>query len=437
MRLRDITVRSVTRDWLTQAGLSTDAAERKALELVEGAYYLHGEKRVSLDAPAVAFHVPGRIEVVGKHTDYAGGRSITLATEQSIVGVACPRVDSRVTIVDLDWSDVDIDPGQPLDTAVIDWSKYPRAVLAAVTRDVGTAPRGMAAFWSSDLPSAAGLSSSSAIVVATFLPLATLHGFAQTDAFRRFVTTPLELADYLAAAERGDALELGGAGTRGGSQDHAAILASQPGSLTQFAYHPTRIERTIDVDPSYSFVVGSSGVRAEKSGAAREAFNRLSRLSREAATALAHPGEGELSLGEIARDRGIELERTPPELRSRAEHFALESERHVPGFPSRVDAARTDLLAAVATASFRDGARLLGNQTPETIALTERATQLGAIAASPFGAGFGGSVWALVETARVSEFRSAWERDFREHHGTPDEPQFFATRPGPPALVLT
>ena len=59
---------------------------------------------------------------------------------------------------------------------------------------------------------------------------------------------------------------------------------------------------------------------------------------------------------------------------------------------------------------------LLGNQVPETVALAASARQLGAAAASAFGAGFGGSVWALVPRADAEGFAAAWleryTRDF-------------------------
>ena len=52
--------------------------------------------------------------------------------------------------------------------------------------------------------------------------------------------------------------------------------------------------------------------------------------------------------------------------------------------------------------------RLLGNQVPETISLASTARALGAAAASAFGAGFGGSVWALVPEADAHAFASDW-----------------------------
>ncbi len=79
----------------------------------------------------------------------------------------------------------------------------------------------------------------------------------------------------------------------------------------------------------------------------------------------------------------------------------------------------------------------LGNQIPETSALAADAIQLGAIAASSFGAGFGGSVWALVPTSDAPEFATVWLADylkrFRKHKG---KARTLITRPGPSTHLL-
>ena len=79
--------------------------------------------------------------------------------------------------------------------------------------------------------------------------------------------------------------------------------------------------------------------------------------------------------------------------------------------PAAADAlAAADLAAfgAVAAESQHLTETLLGNQVPETIALAATARELGAVAASAFGAGFGGSVWALVPRADADAFASDW-----------------------------
>jgi len=73
---------------------------------------------------------------------------------------------------------------------------------------------------------------------------------------------------------------------------------------------------------------------------------------------------------------------------------------------------------------------MLHNQTPETIFLAEQARGLGAKAASAFGAGFGGSVWALVERERASAFLAAWRAEYSARFPGLANAEFFLTNAG-------
>ena len=88
--------------------------------------------------------------------------------------------------------------------------------------------------------------------------------------------------------------------------------------------------------------------------------------------------------------------------------------------------------------SQADAERLLGNQVPETAFLAAAARRCGAVAASAFGAGFGGSVWALVPAADVGRFTAAWSSAYAD--AFPDaaaDARFFETAAGPAAVRLS
>ena len=79
----------------------------------------------------------------------------------------------------------------------------------------------------------------------------------------------------------------------------------------------------------------------------------------------------------------------------------------------------------------------LGNQIPETIALARLARTCGALAASAFGAGFGGSVWALVQEAEAPAFLEQWRSRYLANF--PDrlpKAEFFPTSAGPPLFKV-
>ena len=108
--------------------------------------------------------------------------------------------------------------------------------------------------------------------------------------------------------------------------------------------------------------------------------------------------------------------------------------------PQASDAlARGDLgrFGALVDDSQAAAERWLANQIPETIALARIARSHGAIAASAFGAGFGGSVWALVRSEDASAFIDAWRRDYLGRFPAhADLAQFFITTPGPARIRL-
>ncbi|HEY7567233.1 MAG TPA: galactokinase family protein, partial [Gemmatimonadaceae bacterium] len=190
--------------------------------------------------------VPGRIEVLGKHVDYAGGRSIVCAVDRGIAFAATARDDPVVRVVDVlrgETREVPLEIGGS--TQPGDWATYVATVARRVARDFPTTPSGVDVAIASDLPAASGLSSSSALLVATFLALAAANAWFDDTALGSTLRhSAIDLAEYLAAVESGRAYAGlaadDGVGTLGGSQDHTAILCSVRGGLSRFEFLPTR-----------------------------------------------------------------------------------------------------------------------------------------------------------------------------------------------------
>ncbi len=432
---------------LLAAGFSAEAAAASALS-----YARVETAMASLGGPidgAVAWWVPGRIEVLGKHTDYGGGRSVVCAVERGLHLLVRPRQDALVQVVDansgVSWHDTlhpDLTPvpGQ--------WLNYPLTAVRRLARDFPGEHRGMDLVFLSTIPRAAGLSSSSALVVATALALADVNALRDHPVWRAALPDDASLAGYLGAVENG--LAFGplpvdfGVGTHGGSEDHTAILCSTADHLGTFHYLPVTAEALVTLPPEWSFVIASSGVAASKTGAVREHYNALSaQLARLRALWSELAERSAPSLHALVREAPATL----PALRERLadEPDGTVLLRRLDQFIEECDVLIPDLLAAVAT---RDSDRLgrvtdrsqhlaevvLANQIAETRSLVREARALGALGASAFGAGFGGSVWALVETARADRFLTEWQTGYRTafpaHTARSD---FFRTRPGPGA----
>ncbi|MFP6644278.1 MAG: galactokinase family protein [Candidatus Latescibacterota bacterium] len=404
---------------------------------------------------ARAYFVPGRIEVLGKHTDYCGGRSLVAAVERGICLVAAPRDDGQVHIHALDADDsvwFGWDPD--LDVPVGRWTNYPMTVARRLARNFpDTCRRGADIAFAGDLPQASGLSSSSALVVATYRALADVEGVEETAAFTAEVGDELSLAEYLGTHENGQSYGTltgdRGVGTFGGSEDHTAILCSQPDALGQFGYCPTRFEARVPVPEGWVFALGVSGVVAEKTGAAQVLYNRASLSVRSLVDAWNAAGEGDqVYLARILASSPDAPSRlraavaagygdfTAAELEQRLSHFEAED--------ALIDSAAKALAVGDLDAFGESVARsqewtesMLGNQVPETILLAQAARHHGAAAASAFGAGFGGCVWALVRSDGAADFLQAWAGAF--HGRFPSRigaSHFFTSPAGPAAFEL-
>ena len=440
---------------LGRIGFGAEPAADKASLIALAAGKLLG-RGIGRSAEACAYFVPGRVEVLGKHTDYAGGRSVVAAVEKGFCVVAVSRDDSKVNMVDAAegrWLSFEIDPG--LVPTLGHWSNYPTTVARRLAGNFAAPLRGAEVAFASDLPPASGLSSSSAMVVAFYLVLASANDLSIREAYRRNVSGTESLAGYLGTIENGQSFGSltgdKGVGTFGGSEDHTAILCCRPNTLSQYSYCPVRFERTIDVPKGYVFAVGSSGLAAEKTGSAREKYNRTSNLASAAAeawrkatgrkdphlaAAVASSPDAVAKMRKVlreARDGSF----SSAQLLDRFEQFYAESEEIVPAAGDAL--ARGDLaeFGRQVDRSQELTEKLLGNQVDQTVFLACSAREIGASAASAFGAGFGGSVWALVEAQAARDFLRQWQG--RYENAFPEQAAgsaFFITNAGPAASEL-
>lgn len=392
--------------------------------------------------------IPGRIEVLGKHTDYAGGRSLLCAVERGFRFVGRPGNDRTLTITRADRGETARFPLDPeLRFAEGEWSSFPAVAARRLARDFGITQGAQLAF-ASDLPVAAGLSSGSALTIGVFLALAEFNRLIEHPMFRAHLHNPESLAEYLGCLENGRPFGPfgggGGVGTLGGCEDQAAITMSEPGTLKQFRFQPVKLERSIAFPAGLAFVVASSGVVAEKTGAARESYNAAARATGEIHRLWQeHGGVSGSSLGGyLIRDPGMVDALRPvlaakPLLLARLEQFVAETGEIIPAAAEALSRSEQERFGELVDRSQAGAESGLGNQIAETVHLQRRARAMGAVAASAFGAGFGGSVWAMIGEDQAQTFRSRWEADylarFPERRGGAE---FFVTRPGPGASRL-
>jgi galactokinase len=398
--------------------------------------------------------VPGRVELVGKHVDYAGGRSLTCAVDLAI-SAQVDRLDEPVLRV-RDSSRrgevrVPMLAGVERERGSARWSSYAVAVARRFARDFPGARTGVDVRLTSTLPRSAGLSSSSAFVVALATALVDANEMEQRAEWRDAVPDLVARAEYFGAMETGAPYGPfagdDGVGVRGGAQDHVAIVCAAAESVGQFSYLPARIERRVSWPAEYCILIGVSGVKATKTGNARARYNRVSDSTRSLvrvwngatgrrdvtlADALASGPDAALRLDALAEQGTAEFPASY--LAPRLAQFREEIESIVPGVGDALRDRDFASLGALVDRSMEMAVTGLGNQVPETIFLARSAREHGAVAASAFGAGFGGAVWAMVAASDAANFVEAWKARYAEAFpARAEESQWILTRPGGPA----
>lgn len=385
--------------------------------------------------------IPGRIEVLGKHTDYCGGRSIVCAIDRGFHVEIEEHLEPSLVLENQDSREkVTIDLKDPIDLPG-HWANYAVEVVLRLSANFPERFKdGVKIRFHSDLPKAAGLSSSSALMIMVFAALDLVNDLRGSGRYQDNIHDALDLAEYLGCIENGKSFrELAGSaglGTFGGSQDHAAILLGKMDQLSAFSFSPLRHDADFSFPDTHLFVVSSSGVAAEKTGAARDSYNRVSLLVSEITATF---GNGrtlaqmfeefgvDYVLSKIKRIRSKFMTR---ELLNRAEQFRIENFEIIPAVSEMLANGRIDDIGEAIDLSQENAERFLGNQIAVTAFLQRSAREIGAVAASAFGAGFGGSVYAVVKRSDADGFMTEWQRVYQNRfpqHARTSE--FFTTRP--------
>ena len=181
---------------------------------------------------------PGRVNLIGEHIDYHGLAVLPMALERRIRVEFRARTDRRIHAASEGYGEREFEWSHALQpVAAGDWENYLRAA-ARVVGDRWGIGVGLEAHIESDLPAAAGLSSSSALIVACTRAILCANGIEAS--FQ-------ELMEVLPEGEHF-------VGTRGGGMDHAASLSARSGFATLVDFQPVSV-RHIAVPEGWTFLV--------------------------------------------------------------------------------------------------------------------------------------------------------------------------------------
>ncbi len=225
---------------------------------------------------------PGRINVMGRHIDYQGGCCNLMAVNQEVLMVVSPRDDDRIEVRNvapdqfpnasisvgrlvsqLNWDDwlscINCEElERHLRQSAGQWSIYIEAAILRVQmafRD--RLLQGMDVLVHGNIPVAAGMSSSSALVVSTAEAATALHGLE---------VTPSQFVNFCGEGEWF-------VGTRGGSADHAAMKYGAKGTINHVKFHDFELLQQIQFPDTHRMVVCNSFMQAKKAAGAKLAFN--------------------------------------------------------------------------------------------------------------------------------------------------------------------
>jgi N-acetylgalactosamine kinase len=399
-----------------------------------------------------AVRAPGRVNLIGEHTDYSSLPVMPIAIDRSTIIVASPRDDMTVELRNADPTfparefriEVNIPP-----YATGDWANYVKAGFQGVIDHFGKRGvaidrlRGATMIVDGRVPPAAGLSSSAALTVSSALALMALSGLTQ-DA--------LETAQMVARSEWY-------VGTMAGGMDQAASMLGQRDHALLIHFNPLRM-MPVKMAPGAAIVVADSLEIADKSGQVREEYNRRvvecaiaarilgkarglenvrvlgdvvkqlgkwdardlvetlacsapERVSFAGAAKTLNVDEGSLRakiLGHGAQRVPID-EARPLEILRRARHVLTETER-VSLAADALASGRLEEMGALMDTSHQSLRDDFDASTARLDAMVNCAREGGALGARLTGAGFGGCIIALARESGATAVLDRLEKDY-------------------------
>ncbi|HTO54055.1 MAG TPA: galactokinase [Myxococcota bacterium] len=343
---------------------------------------------------------PGRVNLIGEHTDYNGGLVLPAPVDRDTRVRLRLRNDGlvrgRSRERGLAEAALDAAPQR-------DWLDYPRGMARVLAEAGWIAPAGFELEVESDLPMGAGLSSSAALLAASALALLGAAGRALDDAERPALAALCQSA------------EVEFVGVPCGLMDPFAVLCSTPGRALLLDCS-SRATRPVTLPQSLALCIFDTGVeRSLRSGAYAE---RSAECHRALDVARRRLGRTFAWLSELGPAELLELgPALDPAALRRARHVVSENQR-VRDFASALASADFDAAGAAlfaSHASLRDDFEV---SCPEADALVADAAQLpGCVGARLTGAGFGGCTLQLVHAARADAFSAALAERFRARFG--------------------
>ncbi len=262
-------------------GDSLDTIQRQVAEMQKLAKA--AEKHFKPDTPLMFVRAPGRLNAMGRHIDHQGGNCNLMTISFETMMFVAARDDDTVAmthcdeqdypaaafrigelLAELPWDDWETLVGSPKLASLIKehggigWTDYIKAAILRIQKQFTEAMLcGMDMLVNGNIPQAAGLSSSSSLVVCATDAAIHLNGL--TTFPKQFITLCGEGEWFV--------------GTHGGSADHAAVKMGACGSIIKVRFFDFDVEEVVPFPEGYSMLVCDSGIKARKSSNAKDQYN--------------------------------------------------------------------------------------------------------------------------------------------------------------------
>jgi galactokinase len=345
------------------------------------------------------FAAPGRVNLIGEHTDYAEGFVMPAAIDFATLAGISPRSDGKVVIYSENYSKERVFDAAALPTeATQHWSDYPLGVLAILAGEGHTIPGFSLSLWG-DVPLGSGLSSSAALEVATALAVTSLIGVSYPGPVlarlcqrveNEFVGARSGIMDQFISAN--------------GAKDHALLLDCRDLSF-KLAPIPT----------SVALVIANTMVKHAVSGG--EYTSRRAEVEEAAAVIARHRPEVRFLRDATVKDLALYGAEMSPNALKRARHVITENVRTVAAADALIRRDLTELGRLMAEA-HKSYSQDFEASCDECDVMVELAQDLpGLIGARLTGGGFGDCTVNLVDVALAPSFAEELTASFSPHTG--------------------
>lgn len=349
----------------------------------------------------IRVQAPGRVNLIGEHTDYNGGLVLPCAIGYRTVIVARPRADRRMRVVAADYDDAidEYSLDAPIERlAAPMWANYVRGVVCELLQrePSGHSLPGMDMVIAGDVPQGAGLSSSASLSVAVCTLFSTLPDHPGLGPIEAALVAQRAENDFV-GCKCGNMDQISSAC---GVQDHALLIDCRSLQVSP-----------VPIPAGAAIMIVESHITR---GLVDSAYNTRRAQCEEAARHFGVPFLRDVDLATLA-EKGAGLD--PVALR-RARHVVSENARVVAAAEALAagDLGRMGELMAASHASMRDDFEITVPAIDRLVDIVKDAIgEAGGVRMT--GGGFGGCVVALVPEALVEVTRLALARDYRAPNG--------------------